>query len=190
MAIATFEELLRQLALGSAPTYLCFWGHESPAPDTVDAACLSQWYPAAFEVEGIRFATTEHYMMWAKALLFGDGETAAQIAASDDPGEAQRLGRRVRGFDEAAWVAARAGIVFQANQAKFGQNPALAAYLLSTGNRVLVNASPWDGIWGVGLGAEDPRIQQPPAWRGLNLLGFTLMRVRASLAQPTGAAAS
>jgi ribA/ribD-fused uncharacterized protein len=149
----------------------------------VGAGCFSQ-------VDEVRFATAEHYMMWRKAKLFGDEEVAAQVLAAVHPKQAKDFGRRVRGFEEDAWVAHRYGIVVDGNAAKFGHNPELGGYLAGTGNRVLVEASPVDRVWGIGLAADDPRAGKPRAWRGLNLLGFALADVRAQLGSRSGSPAA
>ncbi|TYK52885.1 NADAR family protein [Actinomadura decatromicini] len=156
--------------------YLFFWGHQKPGP-----GYLSQWWLAAFTVDGTVYATAEHYMMAEKARLFGDAETAEAIVAASHPSEAKDLGRRVRGFDDDAWRDARVAIVVKGNEAKFGQHEELREYLVGTRNRVLVEASPLDRVWGIGLAADDPRAERPAEWRGLNLLGFALMTVRDSL---------
>ncbi|MCA2214989.1 NADAR family protein [Wangella sp. NEAU-J3] len=161
--------------------YLFFWGHRPPPDRAVGPGCLSQWWPAPFVVDGIRYATAEHCMMAGKARLFGDESIAARIVAADSPNAAKALGREIRAFDEQVWRAHRFDLVVAANLAKFGQHPGLAAYLLGTGNRVLVEASPVDRIWGIGLAAHDARAADPARWPGLNLLGFALMRVRAAL---------
>jgi ribA/ribD-fused uncharacterized protein len=111
-------------------------------------------------------------MMAEKATLFGDVATRAQIMNAPNPSAAKALGRGVRGFDEGAWARARFAIVCRANEAKFGQNPDLRAYLMQTGTRVLVEASPVDRVWGIGLAQDDERASNPNLWRGLNLLGF------------------
>ncbi|WP_194927500.1 NADAR family protein [Catenulispora pinisilvae] len=165
-----------------ATKYLFFWGHTPKKPGMVGAECLSQWYPASFEVGGVRFATAEHYMMWGKARLFGDEETAAKVVDVGHPQEAKALGRTIAGFDEDTWVANRLAIVTAANVAKFRQNPELLAFLLGTGTRVLVEASPVDRIWGIGLAATDERVHDPAKWKGLNLLGEALMAARVVLA--------
>jgi ribA/ribD-fused uncharacterized protein len=181
-AIASTAELVEHVARGGAATYLFFWGHQ-PEPDGgVGPGCLSQWWPVEFTVDSIRFASAEHYMMWRKARLFGDADTAGRILAAAGPHEAKALGREVRGFDGPTWTAARLDIVVAGNLAKFEQHPDLWTYLRGTGERVLVEASPYDRIWGIGLAAADPRAADPYRWRGLNLLGFALMRVRAALA--------
>jgi ribA/ribD-fused uncharacterized protein len=161
--------------------FLFFWGHQPERDGRVGAGCLSQWWPAPFTVDGRRFATAEHYMMWRKALLFGDEETARLIVAASHPRQAKMLGRRVRGFDEQTWVDERRAIVREASLAKFGQRAELRDFLLGTGERILVEASPTDRIWGIGLAATDERTADPAQWRGLNLLGFALMRAREHL---------
>jgi ribA/ribD-fused uncharacterized protein len=121
-------------------------------------------------------------MMAEKARLFGDHAVAARVLAAAKPGEAKALGRQVAGFDSSLWDAARFGIVVAGNQAKFSQHPALRDFLLGTGERVLVEASPVDAVWGIGLAADHPHLEQPARWPGLNLLGFALMQVRYQLA--------
>ena len=164
-----------------ATKYVYFWGHTPKKPGETGAECLSQWYPSPFEVDGVRFATAEHYMMWGKARLFGDGEVAAKVLTAGHPKEAKDLGRKIRKFDEDTWVAERVAIVTAGNMEKFRQHPELLAFLLGTGERVLVEASPMDRIWGIGLAADDERAQDPATWRGLNLLGVALMRAREAL---------
>ena len=176
------DELCAQVRAGSRPQLLLFWGHQ-PNPDgSAGKGCFSQWYPAPFEVEGVRFPSAEHYMMWRKAQLFGDAAVAAQVLAAGSPAAAKKLGRAVRNFDDGAWTKHRFDIVVQASLAKFGQNPALQTYLLGTNDHVLVEASPVDRIWGIGLAATDERAPNPLLWSGLNLLGFALMQARAQLA--------
>lgn len=97
------------------------------------------------------------------------------------PGEAKDLGWEVKNFDDKVWRAERFEIVKQGNIHKFSQNQRFADYLIATGDRILVEASPRDTIWGIGLGAENPKAQHPDTWRGLNLLGFVLMEVRGAL---------
>ena len=161
--------------------YLCFWGHRKPADGRVVETCFSQWYPTAFEVAGVRYATAEHYMMSEKARLFGDETARARILSAASPGVAKKLGRTVRDFDERRWNESRFEIVVTGNAAKFGQHQDLRAYLLGTRRRILVEASPVDRIWGIGLSRDDPRAERPEDWRGHNLLGFALMAVRQRL---------
>lgn len=175
------EALLQAIVDGLQPRWLKFWGHRARRPGQIDASVLSQWWPAAFNVDGERFATAEHFMMAAKARLFGDSATRARILQAKSPGAAKALGREVMNFDEERWVQARFEIVVQANLAKFGQHQALKAFLLETGDKILVEASPVDRIWGIGLAKDDPRAEDPRQWLGLNLLGFALMVVRERL---------
>ena len=170
-------ELARLQNSGARPKFLFFWGHQTPG-----RGYLSQWWPSPFTVDGTTYATAEHYMMAGKARLFGDEETAAAVIAASHPRQAKDLGRRVRNFDERTWQDNRVAIVTRANEAKFGQNKELRDYLVGTGDRILVEASPLDRIWGIGLPADDPRAEQVSSWRGENLLGFALMTARTALA--------
>lgn len=161
--------------------YLFFWGHQKPETG-VSKSCLSQWFEAPFESAGVVYRTAEHYMMAEKARLFGDLAILEGIIAAETPKEAKKLGRKVSGFETSLWEAHRSAIVIRGNLAKFDQNPALGAFLLGTAERVLVEASPRDRIWGIGMSASHADAQNPRLWRGLNLLGFALMAVRAELA--------
>ncbi|QMU68223.1 NADAR family protein [Streptacidiphilus sp. P02-A3a] len=176
------EQLTALTRSGARPKWLMFWGHQPRRDGGVGAGALSQWWPSAFTVRGVRYATAEHWMMAGKARLFGDEAAVPAILAARTPAEAKNLGRLVRGFDEERWSAARFGLVAEGNTAKFGQDPALREYLLGTGGRVLVEASPVDRVWGIGLAATDDRARDPDRWRGLNLLGFALMEARSRLA--------
>ena len=177
--------LLARTARKQKTDYLYFWGHKATANGALSGSCLSQWWASPFEVDGVRYATAEHWMMAAKARLFGDEEAVDRIVAAPRPDYAKRLGRKVRGFDQRRWDEHRFDLVVAGNRAKFSQHPDLQDFLLSTGERVLVEASPVDRIWGIGLAADDDRITDPHSWRGLNLLGFALMTVRDELAEAT-----
>jgi ribA/ribD-fused uncharacterized protein len=176
------EELTELMAAGAQPKWLMFWGHQPQRDGSVGAGCLSQWWPSSFVVDGVEYASAEHWMMAGKARLFDDEASVPAILAARTPAEAKNLGRLVRGFDDARWAAARFELVVAGNVAKFGQDEALCAYLLGTADRVLVEASPRDRIWGIGLGAASDRATEPSEWRGQNLLGFSLMEARARLA--------
>jgi ribA/ribD-fused uncharacterized protein len=175
------ERLLELEVAGDLPPLLCFWGHTAKA-DHPGPWVLSQWWPARFHVEGQTYRHAEAFMMAEKARLFGDEETRQLVLLAAHPGEAKKLGRSVRGFDDETWTAARYDVVLRASVAKFGQNEALGSYLRSTGPAVLVEASPPDRIWGIGLGAGDEGARTPSQWRGLNLLGFALTHARKLLA--------
>lgn len=163
---------------GDSIEYLFFMGHRQKKGSAITEACLSQWYPSAFEVEGILYKTAEHYMMAAKARLFGDADALQEILESSTPAEAKLIGRRVKGYNDELWTQHRYALVVAGNYAKFTQNAKLKEYILSTNELILVEASPKDKIWGVGLGMDDPGLKTPSLWRGLNLLGFALMEVR------------
>lgn len=137
---------------------------------------LSQWYPSRFVVDDNRFENAETYMMYQKALLFQDAEAAQEILASQNPAQVKRLGRKIQGFDEQTWRDHRTKIVFAGNYAKFTQNDELRQLLLHTGERPLVEASPFDRIWGIGYSAEKAEANRQK-W-GLNLLGQVLGEVR------------
>lgn len=178
----TVDDLVTLTASGHRIKYVFFWGHRPQRDGSVGTGCLSQWWPVAFTVDGVIFRSAEHYMMWRKALLFGDAESAERIVAASHPRQAKMLGRRIRNFDDATWGSHRFDIVVDSSVAKFGQHDDLRTFLLGTGERVLVEASPTDRIWGIGLSATDDRAADPARWRGLNLLGFALMQARATLA--------
>jgi ribA/ribD-fused uncharacterized protein len=173
-------ELLDHISHGHSVKYLYFWGHQPQRDGRIGKSCLSQWFEAVFEVDGVSYATAEHYMMAEKARLF-DADATAAIVAAVHPGEAKQLGREIRNFDQAVWEEGRFEIVVRGNIAKFSQHESLKDYLLGTGDRVLVEASPRDRIWGIGLVESDPAVQNPYQWKGLNLLGFALMAVREPL---------
>lgn len=124
-------------------------------------------------------------MMAEKAALFDDQEIRAQVLRAPAPNAAKALGRNVRGFNDKVWLQHRYDIVVRANQAKFSQHPPLNEYLLQTGSRVIVEASPVDNIWGIGLAQDNADASNPNLWKGLNLLGFALMQVRDGTSLPT-----
>lgn len=175
-------ELIAAVDAGKRPRCVHFWGHTPRREGVVDKASFSQWYPARFDADGEVFATAEHYMMWRKAMLFGDDAVARAVLVADSPGAAKTLGREVSGFDEETWVAERWEIVVRGSVAKFSSDPTLRDFLLATRGRVLVEASPRDRIWGIGMGSDNPAAEDPNTWRGLNLLGFALMEARDRIA--------
>ena len=181
VSVRSVAELAALTERGQSFTYLMFWGHQPERDGRPGRGCLSQWWPARFEVDGLAYPSAEHYMMWSKAVLFGDDETAQRILESGSPERAKALGRQVRGFQNETWQAHRFAIVVRGNLAKFGQHDPLKTYLVGTGERVLVEASPLDPVWGIGLAADDPRATDPAQWPGANLLGFALMDVRERL---------
>ncbi|MFD8738517.1 NADAR family protein [Streptomyces sp. NPDC059618] len=179
--IDTRDALVSVVESGTRVKYLHFWGHRPRADGQVGASCLSQWWPSPFVVGGVSYATAEHWMMASKARLFGDAEAEERAVGAANPALAKKAGRLVRGFDEAVWERERFGIVVEGSVHKFAADPGLRTFLLGTEGRVLVEASPMDRIWGIGLAADDERAADPRRWRGANLLGFALMEAREQL---------
>ncbi|MBK7036301.1 MAG: NADAR family protein [Bacteroidetes bacterium] len=170
--------LIDSFERGDTLKYIYFWGHTNKLNVDVGKFCFSQWFESPFTVDNRTYKTTEHWMMSQKALLFDDKANFEKILAAESPGEAKELGRQVLGFDEQTWNNKRFEIVKIGNIHKFNQNPKLADYLIKTGDRVLIEASPVDNIWGIGLSQYIKDIDNIYAWPGLNLLGFVLMEVR------------
>lgn len=156
--------------------YLFFWGNTQK--EGIDKSCLSQWYPAPFIIDNVEYKTTEQYMMYRKALLFNDEERINLIMATNSPKEAKRLGRLVENFKFNVWIKHAFDIVLSGNNAKFSQNKEIGDYLKSTGDKHIVEASPYDKVWGIGMDQNHPDILDPSKWKGENLLGKVLMKVR------------
>lgn len=171
--------------------YVLFWGPKNTLPE------FSQWHRSDFTVFESRFSNEENpmlrsmientyncaemYMMARKARLFNDKETYTKIRNTKSPKEQKQLGREVKRFDFDIWNKHCQDIVYEGNLAKFSQNEWLKQKLLDTGDAILVEASPVDKIWGIGLAPDDPRALDEDQWQGQNLLGKALMRVRDSL---------
>ena len=162
--------------------YIFFWGHRPRKDGQVGQSCMSQWWESTFEVDDIQYRSAEHWMMAEKARLFKDAEVLKKILNTKSPAEAKKLGRQVRGFQPDVWDAQKYEIVKQGSFYKFSQDEKLKTYLLNTVNRVLVEASPYDKIWGIGLTKDAKNVENPNTWKGDNLLGFALMEVRDTLA--------
>ena len=153
-----------------------FWGSESP---------FSQWHKSIFTLDGITFNCAEQYMMYQKAVVFDDQNMATKILHTKDPGMQKKLGRQVQNFDVEVWNEKCRDIVKKGNKAKFSQNPELKKKLLATGDTVLVEASPNDRIWGIGLSEHDPRAKDKSNWQGTNWLGYALTEVKNELRDNT-----
>jgi len=149
--------------------YTFFWKKDS---------IFSQWYPCNFNVNNINFNCAEQFMMYRKALLFQDKEAVKRILNSREPEEQKRIGQEVKGYRDDVWIPQREVIVYEGNYAKFTQNPELYMNLMLTQGTILVEASPKDTIWGIGLSADDPRAQDEKSWKGQNLLGKILTKLR------------
>ena len=166
---------------GKPVKFLLFWGHRPSRNGEITKSCFSQWWEVNFTIDEITYKSAEHYMMAEKARLFNDDLTLNKILACKSPATAKKLGRQVKNFNLEVWDANRFEIVKKANYYKFKQNIDLKTFLLQTKKRILVEASPVDKIWGIGLASDDENAQNPKKWRGLNLLGFALMEVRDQL---------
>ena len=161
--------------------FLFFWGHQPNKDGSISKTCFSQWWLSSFEVDKVIYKTAEHWMMAKKAELFKDHAILEKILQAKSPAEAKKFGREVKNYNETLWLAARFDIVKEGNYHKFSQNPELKSFLLNTKERVIVEASPVDAIWGIGMAGDHKDILNPEKWRGLNLLGFALMEVRDEL---------
>ncbi len=139
---------------------------------------MSQWCPSTFIVDGVEFCTCEQYMMYKKALMFHDYEIASKVMKTTKPKEQKALGREVSNFDKDVWEKYCREIVYDANVAKFTQNPDMMDELMFTVGKTLVEASPYDSIWGIGLAGDDPLAQDRSTWKGTNWLGEAIQRVR------------
>ncbi|OPH47867.1 GTP cyclohydrolase [Paenibacillus ferrarius] len=151
-----------------------FWRTESP---------FSQWHPCRFVIAGISFNCAEQYMMYMKAISFEDNKMADKILGSHSPSEQKRLGRSVSNFSADQWQLVCKQIVYDANYAKFTQNPELRTRLLATSGTTIVEASPDDRIWGIGLAEDHPHARNRSKWRGTNWLGEILTQLREDLSQ-------
>lgn len=169
---------IEELTNSSEQEYCFFW---KPKPDTIDQSCLGQWQPSNFKVDTNNYTCTEQYMMAEKAAIFGDKEIEEQIFKTTDPKEMKALGRKVKNFDPTIWDKVKYSVVLNGNYYKFSQNKEMREFLLSTGNKILVEASPFDTIWGIGMKENNPNASNPSLWRGKNLLGFALMELRDEL---------
>jgi ribA/ribD-fused uncharacterized protein len=151
-------------------THVYFW--EGP---------FSNWTTALFDDQNGAWHNTEQAFMFYKALFFGDGLTATSIKYEPDPQKCKRMGRAIKYYHNASWEVVRESFMIYVNYLKYSQNEEFKAELLNTGNKILVEASPLDRVWGVGLGEDDPLILDESKWDGLNLLGKSLMTVRKML---------
>ncbi|EOF7811399.1 NADAR family protein [Listeria monocytogenes] len=177
----TLEKIQHKYRKGEKLKYIFFWGHQPAEDGKISKSCFSQWWICSFKVDGVEYNCAEQFMMAEKAKLFNDMEMREKILAAKHPKQAKDFGRLIRGFQEDIWLKNRFNIVMRANQAKFSQNEELKKFLMQTKNRILVEASPVDKIWGIGMAADNKNVENPLYWKGLNLLGFALMVVRDEL---------
>lgn len=165
--------LVKALAGGPEDKYVFFYGGTKGTPNSY----LSNWYPVDFVVNSITYNCVEQFMMACKANIFGDQKALEQIMTTDKPAVQKQVGKTVIGFTNEIWDQYKERVVFQGCLAKFDQNPDLKEKLLSTQGKTLVEASPYDRIWGIGLSETDPLRFNEAKW-GQNLLGKALMKVR------------
>jgi len=150
--------------------FIFFWGGP-----------FSQWTPSQFEIGPLSFTCCEQWMMYNKAKLFCDLESAVRIMQTSDPREQKALGREVANYDDDTWMEEAFDIVVQGNRAKFGTIPLFNQILRDTGDKIIVEASAHDRRWGIGLSENAEGIEDPSRWRGENLLGKAIMQVRDEL---------
>lgn len=139
---------------------------------------LSNWYSSYFKLDNIQFSSMEQYMMYKKAICFGDDKIAREILATDDVVRVKELGRLVSNYNDSIWNGKRQIIVYQGLIAKFAQNQEMLRELQKTGDDILAECAVKDTIWGIGLSMNDPKRLKIEQWRGQNLLGYALMMVR------------
>ena len=185
------DELVAVRLNGEKEKFTFFWETQSP---------FSQWHPSPFLAPvymwendfskqlikngypaDIQFTSAEQYMMYCKAMLFIDLEMAQEILKTANPRKIKELGRQVRRFNEDTWYVYRWRFVYQGNKYKFTQNEELKKALFSTQGTTLVEASPYDKIWGIGLSKDNPKAQLRSTWDGKNLLGEILTELRVEL---------
>lgn len=168
MIIRNNDALISSIVEGYTPEFVFFWN-----------GIYSQWYPSTFVVDDVKYTSAEHYMMAEKARLFDDSIALQSILKiGTTPSQAKSIGRMVRNFDEGAWDNIKFNVVVTGNFAKFTQNSTLCMQLKDTVDKIIVEASAYDKIWGIGLSEDDCRVSDPMNWMGENLLGYALMETR------------
>ena len=173
----SLEKLRKDFNSGKKIDFLFFYGHTNDKKE-VTKSSLSQWYIKDFKENDLLFNCMEKYMMYNKALLFDDKDIANEILNNNQPKAIKELGRKVKNFNDELWDKMKYKIVFTGNYYKFSQNTDLRNFLLSTKNKVLVEASTYDKVWGIKMKYNDENIENPFCWKGENLLGFALMEAR------------
>ena len=153
--------------------FVFFWG-----------GTFSQWCPSPFVIDGKKFDDAEMYMMYCKAMLFNETESAELILTAQHPSDSKAIGRRVKNFNKEVWELHCKKFVYDGNYAKFTQNTDLLKDLMATGDSELVEASPEDKIWGIGLHESNPLAQNKETWQGTNWLGEILTQLREDLKNP------
>ena len=170
---------------GVTSTMIGFWGIKRKPEWT---RTFSNFYPCEITLDGNLYSCSEQVYMHEKAVFFHDDDTATKLLEPGlSPGKYKRLGRLVQGYDDDKWAQVRYDAMLTAVGAKYRQNPTLRSILIATGDRTLVECSPFDTVWGIGLGTHDEsgnsddRWTHPEQWRGENLLGRALMETRVAV---------
>lgn len=172
------HQILEDIKNGKHTEFLFFWENRPASGKDIFEEVLSQWWSGRFTKDGIIYSSAEKWMMAEKARLFKDSAVLSEILKSDNPEKIKKLGREIKGFNHELWDKNKYNIVIEGNLLKFSQDEYLKKILLETGRKVLVEASPYDRIWGIGMSKSDPDCCFPEKWKGENLLGFALMEVR------------
>ena len=141
----------------------------------------SQWEPSFFEIDGEKYNCAEQYMMAMKARTFEDFDALSRIMDTSSPLVQKAIGRKVLHFCPRRWGEVCRLIVYRGNLAKFTQNPTMYTELMDSGTKIIVEASPVDKIWGIGLHYNDDRVLDVANWNGTNWLGEAIMQVRSDL---------
>ena len=169
------EKIIYKYASGQDLNFTFFW---KTSKGILDEGCFSQWQISHFSFRGIQYSSAEQFMMAHKAIAFNDRETLKEIMNESHPRKIKKLGRQIVNFNSDTWDKYKYCVALIGNYCKFDQNEKMKQILINTGDNIIVEASPYDKIWGVGLNATDSRIMNPFYWEGKNLLGFVLMKVR------------
>ena len=172
------EQVQKEYSEGVKQQYNMFWGHQPSKDGSITKSCFSQWWMAEFYYPEETYCCMEQFMMAMKAEVFGDEEIKKQIMNASSQKQIKELGRKVRNFDEKVWNEVKYAIVLNGNYFKFTQNEELRKFLLETEDAILVEASPFDAVWGIHMSQNDKDASNPLKWQGSNLLGFALMEVR------------
>ena len=175
--IYDYDTLLKYSSVNEI-SMIFFWKNFCKGGVSIDKSCLSQWYYSPFTDNGVKYLTSEHFMIGKKALLFNDKATFDKVLKTIQPCDVKVLGKKIKDCDEDIWCEKCFNIIVHGNYHKFNQNHKLKEWLSKTGEKVLVQASPMDSLLGIGLSEEDSRSLTVKEWRGKNLLGFALMKVR------------
>ena len=170
------DKEIEESEIDNGEKFTYFWRNKS---------VFSQWHKATFEDDGVMFNCTEQYMMYEKARLMKDKESMRKIISVDNPRVQKSLGRLIDNFDQDRWDENKYDIVYKGNFLKFSQNKLMKQELLATKGSTLVEASPYDKIWGIGLEESHSDAKRRETWRGQNLLGEILTDVRDQLVENT-----